>query len=48
VIKFDSRGINVDKPMAVEQWQNGRRVTVWPADVAETKALWPLPAWSAR
>jgi branched-chain amino acid transport system substrate-binding protein len=48
VIKFDSRGINVDKPMAVEQWQNGRRVTVWPADVAEAKALWPMPAWGAR
>jgi branched-chain amino acid transport system substrate-binding protein len=48
VIKFDQRGINVDKPMAVEQWQNGRRVTVWPADVAETKALWPTPAWGSR
>ena len=47
-IKFDSRGINVDKPMAVEQWQNGRRVTVWPTDVAETKALWPMPAWNTR
>ena len=47
-IKFDERGINVTKPMAVEQWQNGRRVTVWPADVAEGKALWPFPSWSAR
>jgi branched-chain amino acid transport system substrate-binding protein len=47
-IKFDTRGINVTKPMAVEQWQSGRRMTVWPADVAETKALWPLTAWSAR
>jgi branched-chain amino acid transport system substrate-binding protein len=47
-IKFDDRGINVDKPMAVEQWQNGHRVTVWPADVAETKALWPMPAWGSR
>jgi branched-chain amino acid transport system substrate-binding protein len=47
-IKFDDRGINVTKPMAVEQWQSGRRVTVWPADVAEAKALWPLTAWSAR
>lgn len=47
-IKFDERGINVDKPMAVEQWQNGHRVTVWPADVAETKALWPTPAWGSR
>jgi branched-chain amino acid transport system substrate-binding protein len=47
-IKFDERGINANKPMAVEQWQNGHRVTVWPADVAETKAQWPMPAWSAR
>lgn len=45
VIKFDSRGINVDKPMAVEQWQSGHRVTVWPADVAETRALWPFPGF---
>jgi branched-chain amino acid transport system substrate-binding protein len=48
VIKFDSRGINVEKPMAVEQWQNGKRVTVWPAEVAEAKALWPMTPWSAR
>ena len=47
-IKFDERGINVTKPMAVEQWQNGKRVTVWPADVAEGKATWPFPAWTAR
>src|SRR6266851_3234792 len=48
VIKFDDRGINATKPMVVEQWQNGRRVTVWPADVAETKALWPMTPWSGR
>jgi branched-chain amino acid transport system substrate-binding protein len=47
-IKFDERGINVTKPMAVEQWQNTRRVTVWPVDVAEGKAIWPFPAWSTR
>ena len=47
-IKFDERGINVTKPMAVEQWQNGRRVTVWPTDVAEGKPLWPFPSWSGR
>src|SRR5712691_2580397 len=48
VIKFDERGINATKPMVVEQWQNGRRATVWPADVAETKALWPMTPWSGR
>jgi branched-chain amino acid transport system substrate-binding protein len=47
-IKFDDRGINVTKPMAVEQWQNGKKVTVWPADVATAKAQWPAPAWNQR
>lgn len=47
-IKFDERGINTTKPMAVEQWQNGKRVTVFPSDVAEAKAQWPMAAWSAR
>jgi branched-chain amino acid transport system substrate-binding protein len=47
-IKFDERGINVTKPMAVEQWQNGRKVTVWPTDVAEAKALWPFTGWSTH
>jgi branched-chain amino acid transport system substrate-binding protein len=47
-VHFDERGLNDVKPMAVEQWQNGRKVTVWPADVAEAKALWPTPAWGAR
>jgi branched-chain amino acid transport system substrate-binding protein len=48
VIKFDDRGINATKPMAVEQWQSGRRVTVWPSEVAEAKAIWPMPAWNTR
>ena len=47
-IKFDERGINTFKPMAVEQWQDGKRVTVWPADVANAKVMWPMPAWAGR
>jgi branched-chain amino acid transport system substrate-binding protein len=47
-ITFDARGLNVDKPMAVEQWQGGKRLTVWPLDVANGQARWPMPAWSAR
>src|SRR3954469_6789487 len=45
-IKFDERGINTTKPMAVEQWQDGKKVTVWPADVANAKVAWPAPAWN--
>ncbi len=48
-IKFDSRGVNVYKPMAVEQYQpDGRKYTVWPPDVAEKRPLYPMPAWGAR
>ena len=48
-IKFDARGINVDKPMAVEQLQvDGKKRTVWPVDVAEAKPQYPTPKWDAR
>jgi branched-chain amino acid transport system substrate-binding protein len=47
-IKFDERGINTYKAMAVEQWQDGKRVTVWPAEAANAKPRWPTPAWTGR
>jgi branched-chain amino acid transport system substrate-binding protein len=47
-IKFDERGINIYKPMAVEQWQGGRKITVWPRAVAVAQPLWPTPPWNSR
>jgi branched-chain amino acid transport system substrate-binding protein len=47
-IKFDSRGINVYKPMVVEQIQDGKHHTVWPADLADAKPAYPTPAWGSR
>jgi branched-chain amino acid transport system substrate-binding protein len=47
-IKFDERGINMFKPMAVEQWQDGKKVTVWPAEAANAKPAWPAPPWNQR
>src|ERR1700737_4476994 len=47
-IKFDSRGINIYKPMVVEQIQNGTHYTVFPADVANGKPQYPTPSWSSR
>jgi branched-chain amino acid transport system substrate-binding protein len=47
-IKFDERGANMTKPMVVEQWQNGKRVTVFPSEVAEAKLLFPTPTWDKR
>jgi hypothetical protein len=34
--------------MVVNQIQNGKLVTVWPAGLAEAKPLYPTPAWSQR
>jgi len=47
-LKFDKRGINMFKSMAVEQIQNGKKYTVWPADVAQKPPLYPAPPWSKR
>ncbi len=47
-VKFDSRGINADKPMAAEQIQNGKKVTVWPKDAASGDIKYPTPPWDKR
>jgi branched-chain amino acid transport system substrate-binding protein len=48
-VKFDARGVNIYKPMAVEQYQpDGKKYTVWPGDVAEKAAMYPMPAWDKR
>jgi branched-chain amino acid transport system substrate-binding protein len=48
IIKFDSRGINLYKPMVVNQIQNGRLTTVWPALTADGKPKYPAPPWGQR
>ena len=48
-IKFDSRGVNIYKSMAAEQYHpDGNKYTVWPWDVAEKQAMYPMPAWDKR
>jgi len=48
-IAFDERGVNATKPMAVVQIQpDGNTYTVFPSDVAEKAALYPMPPWSQR
>ena len=48
ILKFDSRGINVYKPMAVNQIQNGQLMTVWPLGVQNAKPMYPTPPWNKR
>jgi branched-chain amino acid transport system substrate-binding protein len=47
-IVFDKRGVNMTKPMIVQQIQHGHLVTVWPASVANAKVIYPTPGWSDR
>ena len=48
IIKFDSRGLNVYKPMVVNQIQKGRLLTVWPTGLAVAKPVYPAPPWGQR
>ena len=48
ILKFDSRGINVYKPMAVNQIQKGQLMTVWPAGVQNAPPMYPTPPWDKR
>jgi hypothetical protein len=47
-IVFDKRGVNMTKPMLVQQIQNGHLVTVWPTSIANAKAIYPAPPWGHR
>jgi branched-chain amino acid transport system substrate-binding protein len=44
-VKFDNRGVNVNAPLVVQQWQNGTMQLVWPiAPQNNTKpVIWPIP-----
>ena len=48
ILKFDDRGINMYKPMAVNQIQKGQLMTVWPVAVQNAKPMYPTPPWNAR
>ena len=45
VLKFDARGVNIYKPMVVNQIQHGHLVTVYPYRLANAKPVYPAPAW---
>jgi len=48
-IQFDDRGINLFKPMAVEQNQtDGGIYTIGPSAEAERPMQYPAPSWNER
>ncbi len=47
-IRFDSTGANTYKPMATIQIQNGKLVTVYPANIANAPLIYPTPPFGSR
>ena len=46
--QVDKDGFQVAHKMVLLQWQDGKRVVVWPDDLAGGKPRFPTPPWNAR
>jgi branched-chain amino acid transport system substrate-binding protein len=46
--KVDQDGFQIAHKMVTFQWQEGKKVTVWPDEVAQAKARYPTPEWNKR
>ncbi len=46
--KVDQDGFQISHRMVTFQWQEGRKVIVWPDELATGKSLFPTPPWSQR
>ncbi len=46
--KVDGDGFQVAHKMVMLQWQDGKRIVVWPDELANGKPRYPTPPWSQR
>jgi branched-chain amino acid transport system substrate-binding protein len=47
--KVDADGFQIAHKMVLFQWQDGKKVTVWPDDMAAgAKVRFPTPPWNQR
>lgn len=44
----DERGYQIANSGLFIQWQGGKKVIVWPDDVAEAQPRFPTPSWGER
>jgi branched-chain amino acid transport system substrate-binding protein len=47
-IRFDARGVNMYKPMVVNQIQGGKLLTIYPYRLANARPIYPAPLTTAR
>ena len=46
--RVDRDGVQIGNKMLLLQWQDGKRVIVWPEELAPGRARFPTPPWSQR
>ena len=46
--KIDAGGFQLAHKALMIQWQDGKKVIVWPEELAPDKPRFPTPAWSKR
>jgi branched-chain amino acid transport system substrate-binding protein len=46
--KVDQDGFQIAHKMLLFQWQDGKKVIVWPEELAPGKPRFPTPPWSQR
>jgi len=46
--KVDADGFQIAHKMVMLQWQDGKRLVVWPDDLANAKPRYPTPPWNQR
>ena len=46
--RVDRDGVQIGHQVLLLQWQDGKRVIVWPEELAAMKARFPTPPWSQR
>ena len=46
--RVDRTGVQIGHRMVMFQWQEGKKVIVWPEELAQGKPRFPTPPWSER
>ena len=46
--KVDQDGFQTAHKMVTTQWQDGKKVIVWPDELATGKLRFPTPPWNQR
>ena len=46
--KVDRKGVQIGSKMVMFQWQDGKKVIVWPEELAQGQPRFPTPPWSQR